>query len=168
MNTKTFAKVAMIAAIYTVMTLALAPISYGNLQVRLSEMLTMLPLVYQPSIIGVTVGCFLSNLLGALMGVNPTGYLDAIVGTLATLLAAICTWKLRNVKFGKLPILSMLMPVIFNFVIIGLELGYLFMPDNLVMGTLINGTWVALGEVICVILGYILVKALRKTNIFEK
>ena len=41
MNTKTFAKVAMIAAVYTVLTLALAPISYGNLQIRVSEALTI-------------------------------------------------------------------------------------------------------------------------------
>lgn len=168
MNTKRFANIAMIAAIYTVLTLVLAPISYGNLQVRISEALTMLPLIYSPSIYGVTLGCFLSNLIGAMTGMNPTGYIDAIVGTLATFLAAYCTYKLKDQKIGKYPILAMLMPVIFNFVFVGAELGYLFMPDNFLLGTLINGAWVALGEVIAVILGYILVTALKTKDIFKE
>ena len=60
------------------------------------------------------------------------------------------------------------MPVVWNFFFVGAELGYLFMPDNFLLGTVINGSWVALGEVIAVILGYILVKALDKTEIFKK
>lgn len=167
MKTKKFADIAMIAAVYTVLTLVLAPLSYGNLQVRVSEALTMLPLVYQPSIFGVTLGCFLANLIGAMTGVNPTGYIDAIIGTIATFGAAYCTWKLRNVRVGKLPLLSMLMPVIWNFVFVGAELGYLFMPNNLLVGTLVNGTWVALGEVIAVILGFIFVRVLDKRKVFK-
>ncbi len=168
MNTKTFTKVAMIAAIYTVLTLVLAPISYGNMQVRISEALTMLPLVYAPSIYGVTLGCFLSNLIGAMIGVNATGYIDAIVGTLATFLAAYCTYKAKDIKIKNVPVVSMLMPVVFNFFFVGAELGYLFMPDNFLLGMLVNGAWVALGEVIAVIIGYFLVKALDKTEIFKK
>ncbi len=168
MKTKTFTKVAMIAAIYTVLTLVLAPISYGNMQVRISEALTMLPLIYAPGIYGVTLGCFLSNILGAVMGVNPTGYIDAIVGTLATFLAAYCTYKTKDIKIKNIPVLAMLMPVIFNFFFVGAELGYMFMPDNFLLGTIINGAWVALGEIIAVILGYFLTKALDKTDIFKK
>ncbi len=168
MKTKTFTKVAMIAAIYTVLTLVLAPISYGNMQVRISEALTMLPLIYAPGIYGVTLGCFLSNILGAVMGVNPTGYIDAIVGTLATFLAAYCTYKTKDIKIKNVPVLAMLMPVIFNFFFVGAELGYMFMPDNFLLGTIINGAWVALGEIIAVILGYFLTKALDKTDIFKK
>lgn len=167
MKTKDFAMVAMIAAIYTVLTLVLAPVSYGNLQVRISEALTMLPLVYSPGIYGVTLGCFLSNLIGAMTGVNPTGYLDAIIGTLATLLAAICTYQCRNIKIGKYPVLSMAMPAVFNFVFVGAELAYLYMPDEFLLGLLINGAWVALGEIIAVILGYILVTVLEKRHLFQ-
>ena len=61
MNTKTFTKVAMIAAVYTVVSLVLAPISYGNIQVRIAEALTLLPLIYEPGIWGVTLGCFLTT-----------------------------------------------------------------------------------------------------------
>ncbi len=168
MNLKTFTKVAMIGAIYTVLTLALAPISYGNMQVRISESLTMLPLIYAPSIYGVTLGCFLSNLIGAIIGVNPTGYIDAIVGTLATFLAAYFTYKTKDIKIKNVPVLAMFMPVIFNFIFVGAELAYLFMPDNFLLGMLINGSWVGLGEIIAVILGFFLVRALAKTEIFKK
>lgn len=167
MKTKRFADIAMIAAVYTVLTLALAPISYGNLQIRISEALTMMPLVYAPSIWGVTLGCFLSNLIGAMTGMNPTGYIDALVGTIATFGAAYCTWKMRNVRIGKIPVFSIAMPIIWNFVFVGAELGYLFMPDNFALGMLINGAWVALGEAFAVILGYILVGVLDKRKIFK-
>ena len=167
MKTKTFTKVAMIGAIYTVLTLVLAPFSFGSMQVRISESLTMLPLVYMPSMYGVTLGCFLSNLIGAMIGVNPTGYLDAFVGTLATFLAAYFTYKTKNIKFKNIPLVAILMPIIFNFFFIGAELAYLYMPDNFILGLLINGTWVALGEAIAVILGFFLAKALAKTDIFK-
>ena len=168
MKTKTFTKVAMIAAVYTVVTLVLAPVSYGNLQVRLSECLTMLPLIYEPSIWGVTLGCFLSNLIGAMTGMNPTGYLDALIGTVATFGAAMCTWKLRKLTLRGIPVLSILMPVIWNFFLVGAELGFLFMPERPLFGMIFNGLWVGTGELICVILGYILMRALKKTKIFEE
>jgi uncharacterized membrane protein len=60
------------------------------------------------------------------------------------------------------------MPVVFNFVIVGAELAYLFMPDNFFAGLLINGASVALGEIIAVIFGYALVMQLDKTNIFKE
>lgn len=168
MNTKTFTRVAMIAAIYTVVTLLLAPISYGNIQVRIAEALTMLPLIYEPSIWGVTLGCFLSNLIGAMTGANPTGMIDAVIGTLATLLAAICTYRLRNKCVKKYPVWAILMPVIFNFFFVGIELGVLYFPTNVVTGSLVCGVEVAVGEIISVILGYILVKFLDKNKILEK
>ena len=97
----TFVRVAMIAAIYTVVSLVLAPFSFGNIQVRIAEALTILPILYKPSIYGVTLGCFLTNLLGAMLGVNPTGLIDAVVGTLATFLAAECTYALKDKKLWK-------------------------------------------------------------------
>ncbi|MGM9941456.1 MAG: QueT transporter family protein [Bulleidia sp.] len=166
-NTQTFAKVAMIAAIYTVVSLVLAPFSYGNIQVRIAEALTMLPLIYRPSIAGVTLGCFLTNLIGAMMGVNPTGMIDAVVGTAATLLAALMTYQLRDCKVAGIPVWSILMPVIFNFFFVGMELSVLFFEGNMWMGLLIMGTEVAIGELISVIVGYFLVRALARTGIFE-
>lgn len=166
-HTQTFAKVAMIAAIYTVVSLALAPFSFGNIQVRIAEALTLLPLIYRPSIAGVTLGCFLTNLLGAMMGVNPTGMIDAVIGTAATFLAAMMTYQLRDRRLAGIPVWSILMPVIFNFFFVGMELSVLFFEGNMWMGLLIMGTEVAIGELISVIVGYFLVRALARTNIFE-
>lgn len=167
MQTKTFTKIAMIAAIYTAVSLLLAPISYGNIQVRIAEALTLLPLIDKKSIYGLTLGCFLTNLIGAMTGVNPTGFLDAIIGTLATFLAAICTYKLKDKTIKGLPIWAMLMPVIFNYIFVGAELAVLLFPDNLAIGFFICGAEVAAGELISVIIGWFLLKALRKTNIFS-
>ena len=168
MNTKTLIRIAMIAAVYTVTSLALAPFSFSNIQVRIAESLTMLPLIYKNGIWGVTLGCFLTNLIGALTGVNPTGYLDAVIGTLATLIAAVITYRCRDMKTGKLPLVSMLAPVVLNFVFVGAELAFLFMPENVLLGMLIFGAEVAVGEIIAVMIGWILVEALRKTKVFEE
>lgn len=166
-DTLTFVRIAMIAAVYTVVSLALAPISYGNIQVRIAEALTILPLLYKPSIYGVTLGCFLTNLSGAFMGVNPTGFIDAIIGTLATFLAAECTYMLKDKTVKGFPLWSVLMPVIFNFFFVGAELAVLYFEGNVVLGTLIMGSEVAVGELISVILGWLLLKPLGKTNLFK-
>ena len=159
----------MIAAVYTAVCFVpgLSAIAFGPVQVRIAEALTLLPLIDKRAIWGVTLGCFLTNLLGAALGINPTGMLDAIIGTAATFLAALCTWKFRNIKTAGIPVLSCLMPVIFNFFFVGAELAALYMPQNIMLGTLINGSWVAIGELISVIAGWFLVKALAKTNLFD-
>ena len=168
MNIKTFTKVAMIAAVYTVISLVLAPFSFGNIQVRIAEALTLLPLIYAPSIWGVTLGCFLTNLIGVLMGVNPTGVLDTVIGTSATLLAALCTYKLRDVKFRDIPVWSILMPVLFNMVFVGIELGFILFPESFVIGSVICGLEVAAGELISVVIGWYIIKLLDRTGIFRE
>ena len=75
-------RTALIAALYTVLTVAIAPLSYGPVQFRFSECLTVLPLFFPESVIGLTVGCFFSNLFG-------NGPLDLIFGTLATFSASL-------------------------------------------------------------------------------
>ena len=132
-----------------------------------AEALTILPLAWKPSIYGVTLGCFLSNLIGAATGLNPTGFLDAAVGTCATALAAYFTWKFRDRKIHGIPVLSVLMPVIFNFFFIGAELAALYMPDRFLTGLLINGTFVAIGEIIAAALGYFLTVQLDRRGIFR-
>lgn len=168
MNTKTLTRVALIAAVYTVISLVLAPLSFGNIQVRFAEALTLLPLIYQPAIAGVTLGCFLTNLIGALMGFNPTGLLDAVIGTAATLIAAVITWRCRNKKVAGLPLISILAPVVLNFFFVGAELAFLLMPENVVRGTLIFGAEVAVGELVAVVVGYLLIELLSKTKLFTE
>lgn len=162
MNTKTLTRIAMIAAVYTVVSLVLTPFTYGSVQVRIAEALTMLPLIYAPSIWGVTLGCFLTNLIGAMMATNPTGFLDAIIGTLATFLAAYGTYYFREKKLKNIPLLSILCPIVLNFIFVGAELAYLFNPENLMIGFLIQGTSVAIGEAISVILGYVLMEPMKR------
>ena len=84
-----------VAAIYVVLCLALQPLSYGAVQVRVAEALSLLPVFGTEYILGVVLGCFLANLLGSTI-------VDVIFGTLATLLACLVTYKLRNVRFKGL------------------------------------------------------------------
>ena len=103
---------ALIAAIYTVLCLLFAPISFGSIQIRISEALTLLPILFPEAIPGLTVGCLLSNLLcGA-------GILDIIFGSLATLLSALCTYFLRKSP----PYLAAAPTVLLNALIVGFVL----------------------------------------------
>ena len=89
-NTTALARGAIIAALYAATTLLLAPISYGEIQVRLSESLTLLPILLPEAVPALTIGCLLANVLGGCT------IFDIVFGTLATLLAAICTRCLRS------------------------------------------------------------------------
>ena len=60
---KNLTAAALIAALYTALTLIVAPLSFGPVQIRLSEALTVLPAVCPPAVWGLSLGCFLSNLL---------------------------------------------------------------------------------------------------------
>ena len=80
MSVKRLVRCAVIAALYVVLCLVLQPFSYGAVQVRVAEAFCLLPVFGTEYIIGVTLGCFLANLLGSTV-------IDVIFGTLATLLA---------------------------------------------------------------------------------
>ena len=154
---------AMIAAIYAAVTYFVKPISFGAQQFRISEALTILPILTPAAIPGLTIGCLIAN-LG-----SPYGIADIVCGTAATLLAAICTRLTGKIRFKKIPLLSPLFPVIFNGVIVGLEISY-FMPEGLTFaGFAVSAASVALGEaVVCFLLGLPLYAALDKTGIFKK
>ena len=159
-----------VAAIYVVLCLALQPLSYGAVQVRVAEALCLLPVFGAEYIVGVVLGCFLANLLGSTI-------VDVIFGTLATL-ACLVTYKLRNVRFKGLAIAASLPPVLFNAVIIGIEIAVMF-PDPtssapIWLACITNGISVGIGELIsCTVLGVVLVKliesnaALRKVFVTE-
>lgn len=141
-------RAAIIAALYVALTLLFQPISFGAVQLRISEALCILPVLWPEAITGLAVGCLLSNLLA---GALPP---DVVFGTLATLLAAIATLKLcKNIW------LAALMPVLFNGVIIGLVLTYAYQIPALFL----NMLTVALGEaVVLYVLGVPLAKVLQK------
>lgn len=151
LTTRSLCISAMIAALYAVLTLILAPISYGNIQCRVSEAMTLLPMVLPQSIPGLFVGCLIANIY--------TGsVLDIIFGSLATLLAAIATYLLR-----KKPILAAACPVIANGIVVGLVLSVSYgLPLALTMAE------VALGEIGAVVIGFVLWFALKKTALKDR
>jgi len=117
-NTKRIAKIGLIAALYAVITLALGFISYGPIQFRIAEIMTLLPLFGKEYIIALTLGCFLANVIG------PYGLPDIIFGTLATFISVYLvylTGKVMNYKKGHILIAS-LWPTIVNAIIIGIML----------------------------------------------
>ena len=163
MNTKTLyvTKAALIAALYAVLTYACAALglAYGEVQFRFSEALTVLPLFCPAAIPGLTIGCLLSNILST---INP---IDMVVGTLATLLAAIFTRMLRNVTIKQYPLLSFLMPILFNGVFVGAEIAY-FAGEGVFMQAFVPASLsVAAGEAaVVLILGTILWAVIRKNK----
>jgi len=98
---------ALIAAIYVVLCVMFQPISYGAIQVRVAEALTILPYFTPAGIPGVTIGCLLSNILS---GAN---ILDIVFGTIATLIGACGSYALRKYKY-----LVPLPPIIANTIIV--------------------------------------------------
>ena len=155
MKTKHVIQAAVIAAVYAALTIALAPISYGVMQVRVSEALTVLPFFTPAAIPGLFVGCLISNILG------PYGVVDMIFGSTATLLGAIGSYMLRNKA-----VLVPLPPVVLNGIIIGPMLYYVYSVPVPLTGCIL---WVMLGELIaCYGIGYPLMRYLKKyRNIFE-
>ena len=160
-NTAYLSQAAMIAAIYVVLTYVFAPFSFGEIQVRIAEALTILP-VFTPAAVpglpfvcpaaapGLFIGCLIGNILGG--AILP----DIIFGSIATLIGAFCTYQLRTYN----PLLAPLPPALANTVIVPfvLRFGYgAVLPIPFMMLT------VGIGEVLsCGILGMILYCALNK------
>ena len=130
---------ATIAALYCALTLAVYPLSYGPLQFRISEALCILPLFMPQSVIGLTVGCFLSNIF------STAGPLDMIFGTLATLIASIVSYLGgKYIKNTALKIIvGILSPTIFNAIIVPFAI--LAMTDLSQM-YFITALWIGVGE----------------------
>lgn len=149
--------IAAIAAIYTVLTITppLNVISFGPLQLRIAEALTVLPIFTPFAVPGLFIGCILSNLMSGY------GLIDIVFGSVATLIAAYLTYKLRAKQF-----FAMFMPVVFNAVIVSLIITVSVSPMggafNYIMFFTNMGT-IAAGEALAVYaLGYPLSLFLQK------
>jgi uncharacterized membrane protein len=146
---------AIIAGVYAALTVALNPISYTVIQVRISEALTILPYFTPAAIPGLFVGCLAANII------SPYGIADLIFGSLASLLSAVFSYLLRKRAW-----LVPLPPVLINGVVIGGMLYYVYsVPPSL----LLDMAYVAAGELLaCYILGFPLLKVLeRNRKIFD-
>lgn len=146
-NVKNLTRLALVAAVYAVLTLAIAPLSFGAIQFRFSEILVLLCFYrkdYAPALI---LGCLIANLF------SPFGLYDIIFGTLATAVAVIPMYYVRNV------FLAALLPIVSNGLIVGFELFLCGEPLWFSMGT------VALGELVVVgILGTVIFKIVLERN----
>lgn len=149
-NTAFLSQAAMIAAVYVVLTYVFAPFSFGEIQVRIAEALTILPLFTPAAIPGLFIGCLLGNILGG--AILP----DIIFGSIATLIGAFGTYMLRN----NLPLLAPLPPILANTIVVPLVLRFGYsvnLPIPFMMLT------VGIGEILsCGVLGIILYAALRR------
>jgi len=148
MKTNKLVRIAAIAAIYIVLTIVFAPISYGPVQNRVSEVLTVLPFLFPESTLGLFLGCLIANFYGGY------GIMDVIFGSLATLLAALLTSRAPKWLLAPLP------PVVVNAVVIGLMLHFVV---GLPMGAAM--LWVGLGQLAaCYGLGLPLLYFLKRYN----
>lgn len=92
-STKFMTQAAMIAALYVVLVVVFAPISFGALQVRIAEMLSVLPFFTPAAVPGLFIGCLIGNILGG------ADILDIIFGSLTTLVAAALAYRLRANRY---------------------------------------------------------------------
>ena len=137
----------LVAALYVALTALFAPISFGMVQFRVAEMLTLLPVLSPVSVPGLFLGCLISNLLfGA-------PWQDVVFGSIATLVAALLTRLMRKDLW-----LAALMPVVINGLVVGSMLSLVYgLPWLASMG------FVALGEAgVCYVLGVPMVRVLEK------
>ena len=156
-TTRKLTAAAVTGAAYAALTMLLAPISYGAIQCRVSEVLCILPFFIPCTAWGLFAGCAIANLLSA------AGIFDVVFGSLATLLAALCTVRC---------ILAALMPVVFNFVFVGAVLTWSLTDavfPHLNASFWIFGGQVALGEVIVLgVLGLPLMRLLPRNPKFRE
>lgn len=131
---------AIIAALYAALThlqnLLLPGTASMAIQFRASEALCILAFFTPAAIPGLTLGCLLFNLTSGMA--LP---LDFLLGSLATLAAALVMWYGRNLKIGKLPVLGLVMPALTNAILVGWEL-----TVYIGGGFWINALYVAIGE----------------------
>ena len=163
MSTRRLVANALLAAVYAALTLAFSFCSFGPIQLRVAEVLCILPFFLPFSAWGLFAGCIVSNLL------SPAGLPDMVFGSLATLLAALCTAKARGLFGGKLwpeRIFACLMPVLWNGIVVGAVLTYA--SGALRLGTFaLYALEVAAGEaVVLFVLGLPLMSYLPRTSPF--
>ena len=154
-KTSYLARCSLIAAAYAALTLAFPALSYGPVQVRVSEALCILPFFMPEAVWGLTVGCLVANLVGVAMGVTLPW--DVLIGTLATFISVVITRKIRIKWLVPLP------TVISNAVLVGIMLTYIILPSSETVPLWYNIMTVGAGEVIaCYGLGIPLFSVMEK------
>ncbi len=142
------AKSALIAALYVAVTGLWAPLSFINTQVRIADALVVLALYTMAAVPGLTVGCFIANILW-----SPFGFWDCVIGPLATFIGVALAYMLRKNRpvalFPTVVSNSLLVPLVF------LTAGQ--------AGYLLNVLWIAVSQLIaCYAIGWPLSKVVDK------
>lgn len=140
---------AMIASIYAALTLVISPIAYSEIQFRLSEIMVFLAFYNRKYIPGLIIGCIVANLF------SPMGLLDIIFGTISTIIVCISMYLIKN------RYLAAITGALITGIIIGGELWYAYQIPYL-----INALYVAIGELIVLIIGAFIFNILEHNNRF--
>lgn len=140
---------AMIASVYAALTLAISPIAYSEIQFRLSEIMVFLAFYNKKYIPGLIIGCIIANLF------SPMGLLDVIFGTISTIIVCITMYVIKN------RYLAAIIGAIITGLIIGSELWYAYQIPYL-----INALYVAIDELIVLIIGALVFKAIEHNEYF--
>lgn len=162
-HTRKLAHAAIIAALYAVLThfqnILLPGSATWAIQLRMSEALSILAFFTPAAAMGLAVGCLIFNLTFA--AALP---LDFLVGTIATYLACKAMWLTRNVKVKNYPLAGMLMPALFNALLVGWELSVYIGG-----GFWMNAVYVAIGEtVVLLTAGSVLYYAMKKRGLDKR
>ena len=143
---------AVIAALYVVLVVIFNYISFGPIQFRVAEALTILPYFTPAAIPGLFIGCILANVIGGAV------IWDIIFGSIATLIGAVFTYLLRK----KSKFLAPLPPVLANTIIVPWVLKYAYGAEEMVWFMAVT---VGIGEILaCYVLGMMLLFALNKVR----
>ena len=148
---KLIVRQAAICAMYVALTLTLQPISFGQVQFRVSEILVLLCFYDKRNMIGLIIGCFIANLF------SPMLVFDITLGVLATVLSLIGISFIKNMYLGAI------CPVVFNGLIVGLELNLAFELPYFE-----SALYVALGELGVMVVGVLVFKLLEKNQYIYK
>ncbi len=146
-NVKNLTRLALVAAMYVAVTLAIPGLSYGEVQFRFAEILVLLCFYRKDYVPAMILACLIANLPSTL------GWFDWVFGPLATAVAVIPMYRFKNIWA------AMLLPVISNGVIVGIELTLAFGSP-----VLINMASVAVGELAVMITGAVIFKFVFENN----
>ena len=158
-TTKAITKCGIFAGLYIVLSLVVFPLASGVVQIRISEGLTLLPLIFPEAIIGVFIGCFFTNLITGCV------ILDCIFGSLITLTASVFTYLIGKVikNFWLKFIIGGLFPILLNAFLLPVIWLVAYGTGEFVY--IVQVAFVLLGQIISVYaFGYPILLATKKIN----
>lgn len=156
-RTRNLALCGVLTALYAALTIATPALSYGPLQLRLAEALCLLPVLLPQTVWGLALGCFAANLFSTVTA------LDAVIGTLATLLAGLWIRRCRRLWLTPLPL------ALCNGALVGAMLAWFYTPGQFFSGFALFFAQVAAGELIVGYgLGLPLLLLLKKSRLPER